>query len=126
MPLYEYWCHKCRRKVTLYLPISSQATPACPECQGNTLQRLFSTFAMRKTDKDIYEDILGDSQLTRAMLRNDPKALAEWNRRMSRGGKVAPEYEDMVGKMKKGETPAEMQNKFKAAREGELPDSLKD
>lgn len=116
MPLYEYWCHNCRRKVILYLPVSSQATPACPECQGETLQRLFSTFAMRKTDKDIYEDILGDSQLTKAMLRNDPKALAEWNRRMSRGEKVAPEYEDMVERMKRGEMPAETMGKNKPAK----------
>lgn len=116
MPLYEYWCPKCRRKVTLYLPISSQATPVCPECQSDSLQRLFSTFAMRKTDKDIYEDILGDSQLTRAMLRNDPKALAEWNKRMSRGEKVAPEYEDMVEKMKKGEMPTETTGKQKTKK----------
>lgn len=105
MPIYEYWCHHCRRKVTLYLPLSHQSTPDCPQCQGNALQRLFSTFSVRKTDKDIYENILNDSQLTEGMLNNDPKALAEWNKRMSRGEKVAPEYEDMVEKMERGDMP---------------------
>jgi hypothetical protein len=69
------------------------------------LYRLFSTFSVRKTDNDIYEDILNDSNLTKGMLDNNPQALAEWNRRMSRGEKVSPEYEQTVGKLEKGEAP---------------------
>ena len=61
-----------------------------------------------KTYKDVYEDILSDSQLTRGMLADDPKALAEWNRRMGQGEEIAPEYEEMIGKMEKGEMPAEL------------------
>jgi putative FmdB family regulatory protein len=109
MPLYEYLCHKCQGKVMLYLPTSSEISPSCPRCGNDSLQRLFSTFSVRsKTYKDTYEDILSDSQLTRGMLANDPRALAEWNRRMSQGEEVAPEYEDMIGRMEKGEMPAEV------------------
>ena len=108
MPIYEYWCRQCQRKVTLYLPTFSQSSPSCPQCGKNTLQRLFSTFSVRKTDKDVYEDILSDSQLTKAMLRDDPRALAEWNRRMSRGEEVAPEYKEMIDTMERGEMPAEL------------------
>ena len=107
MPLYEYRCQHCQRKVVIYLPTFSQSSPACPQCGGNALQRLFSTFSVRKPDKDIYEDILSDSQLTRGMLSNDPRALAEWNKRMSRGEKVAPEYEEIIDKMEQGEMPTE-------------------
>ncbi len=105
MPLYEYWCHHCQRKITLYSAAFSRTAPRCPQCDSNTLQRLFSTFSVRKTDQSVYEDILGDSQLTRGMLRNDPRALAEWNKRMSRGEKVTPEYEEVVERMEKGEMP---------------------
>ncbi|OGO61340.1 MAG: hypothetical protein A2Z36_03065 [Chloroflexi bacterium RBG_19FT_COMBO_48_23] len=56
----------------------------------------------------MYEDILSDSQLTRGMLADDPKALAEWNKRMSQGEEVAPEYGEMVERMEKGEMPAEL------------------
>ena len=108
MPLYEYWCRHCHRKVTLYLATFSQSSPSCPQCGNNTLKRLFSTFSVRKTGKDIYDDILSDSQLTRGMLNNDPRALAEWNRRMSRGEEVAPEYEEMIDKMERGEMPTEL------------------
>jgi putative FmdB family regulatory protein len=105
MPIYEYWCYTCQRKVSLLLPVSSQVTPSCPQCGSNTLHRLFSTFSVRKTYKDIYEDILTDSQLTKGMMSNDPKALAEWNRRISQGEPVAPEYQDMLERMERGEMP---------------------
>jgi putative FmdB family regulatory protein len=112
MPIYEYWCRQCKRKVMLYSPTFSQASPSCPKCGGDTLHRLFSTFSVRsKTYKDIYEDILSDSQLTRGMLADDPKALAEWNRRMSQGEEVVPEYEEMIGRMEKGEIPDELAGK---------------
>jgi len=107
MPIYEYWCSRCQRKVMIYLPTFSQSSPPCPQCGNNTLQRLFSTFSMHKTDKDIYDDILSDSQLTKGMLSNDPRALAEWNKRMSQGDKVAPEYEEALGRMERGEMPTE-------------------
>ncbi len=107
MPLYEYRCEHCHRKVTLFSHTFSGDAPPCPMCGNETLRRLLSTFAVRsKTHKDVYEDILSDSKLTRGMMADDPKSLAEWNRRMSQGEEVAPEYEDMVGRMKKGEMPS--------------------
>jgi putative FmdB family regulatory protein len=108
MPLYEYWCRHCKQKVVLYLPAFSQTSPPCPRCGNNDLHRLFSTFSVRKTYKDVYEDILSDSQLTKGMLSNDPKALAEWNKRMSQGEAVAPEYEEMIEQMERGQMPTEL------------------
>jgi putative FmdB family regulatory protein len=109
MPLYEYWCRGCRRKLLLYSPKVSGDVPSCPQCGNDTLKRLVSTFSVRsKSYKDVYEDILSDSQLTRGMMADDPKALAEWNRRMSQGEEVAPEYVDMLGKMETGEMPSEL------------------
>jgi len=115
MPIYEYWCHNCQRKAVLYRASFSEVTPLCPRCNDNSLTRLFSTFLVRKTDKAIYEDILSDSQLVKGMRRNDPKALAEWNRRMSRGEKSTPEYEDMVQEMEKGEIPVVTNKKTESA-----------
>ena len=107
MPLYEYWCPQCRRRFTIYLSYFSDSHPPCPECGQSILERRFSTFSVTKTSNDVYEGILNDTQLKRGMLRNDPKALAEWNRRMGGGEKVAPEYEEMVQRLEHGEMPAE-------------------
>jgi hypothetical protein len=66
---------------------------------------VFSTFSVQKTYKDVYEDILSDRELTQGMMRDDPRAMAEWNKRMSGGEKSAPEYEEITGRMERGEWP---------------------
>jgi len=38
-------------------------------------------------------------------MRNDPRAMAEWNKRMSGGEKPAPEYEEITERMGAGEWP---------------------
>jgi len=38
-------------------------------------------------------------------MRDDPRAIAEWNKRMNSGEKSPPEYEEMTGRMEKGEWP---------------------
>ena len=109
MPLYEYRCGTCGCKITLYQRnFGGQPGSPCPRCGGADLRRVFSTFAVHKTDMDVYEDILGDSRLVNRMMANDPSALAEWNKRMSRDDSVAPEYEDMLGRMEGGEWPSEI------------------
>lgn len=104
MPVYEYWCNSCGKKLSLYLQTFSSPA-SCPHCGSREVKRLFSTFAMHKTYKDVYEDILSDRELVRGMMRNDPRALAEWNKRMTKGEKVAPEYEEITERMERGEWP---------------------
>ena len=106
MPVYEYWCDSCCRIVSSYQQGFSAPPPPCPRCGNSELKRVFSTFAVKKTYMDVYEGILSDRNLTQGMLRDDPRALAEWNRRMSGGEKSAPEYEEMTERMERGEWPA--------------------
>jgi hypothetical protein len=86
------------------------------------LTRLFSTFARLKTDKDVYENILSDSNLVKGMMANDPRALVEWSRRMEgTEGEKSPEYEEMMERMEKGEgwdkVASDMQEKESASSE---------
>jgi len=107
MPLYEYRCNKCHKRITLLVRENSSDL-ACPVCGGQELSRLFSTFSIKHTYLDNYESILDDSQLVKGLERDDPRALAEWNRRMSRGAEddnVGPEYQEMLEKMDRGEVP---------------------
>jgi putative FmdB family regulatory protein len=123
MPLYEYWCRHCQGKVTLYVRgFSSTASALCPNCGGSNMRRLFSTFSVRKTDKDVYEDILTDSQLVKGMMQNDPRALVEWNKRMSRGmdEEIAPEYEEMMDRMEAGEWPSDLMEETQEKTFGEM------
>ena len=109
MPIYEYRCHGCRRRVSL-LVRSESTLLACPQCGSQELTRLFSTFAIRRSYMDAYDSILSDNQLVRGLEHSDPRALAEWNRRMSQGMEedVGPEYQEMVDRLEAGEMPTEL------------------
>ncbi len=81
----------------------------CPHCGSKQLARLFSRFRVGKGEayyrKGIYEDILSDHQLVRGLESNDPRAMAEWSRRMSHGAgeDITPESEEVLGKLDAGE-----------------------
>jgi hypothetical protein len=61
---------------------------------------------VQRTARDVYQDILSDRELTRGMMKDDPRALAEWSKRMGGGEKSAPEYEELTARMERGEWPA--------------------
>ncbi len=105
MPIYEYRCDSCRRVVSSYRQNSSVPPPSCPRCGNSELKRIFSTFSVQRTYRDVYEDILSDRELTQGMMRDDPRAITEWNKRMSGGEKSPPEYEEITERMEGGEWP---------------------
>ena len=105
MPIYEYRCNNCKRRVSILVRSLSESSITCPNCGSSELNRLFSTFALRKSDQDVYDGILSDTQLVKGLESNDPKALAEWNKRISRGEKVSPAYEEPLEKLEAGEMP---------------------
>ena len=114
MPVYEFRCNNCRRKVSLFVRSFSQMPEAvCHHCGGKELTRLFSTFARLKTDKDVYDNILGDTQLVNRMMANDPSALVEWSRRME-GDDLAKdsEYGEVVQRLEKGEPLDKIQSEM--------------
>lgn len=106
MPVYEYRCKNCRRKVSVLVKgFSGAGDVTCNFCGGKDLTRLFSTFATVRTDQDIYGDILDDSALVNRMMHNDPTAMVEWSRRMGgTDGEKAPEYQEMVERLERGES----------------------
>ena len=106
MPVYEYRCNNCQRKVTFFVrSFTGGGDAPCPHCGSHDLTRLISTFAIVKSDMSIYEDILSDTDLVRGLEANDPASLAKWTRKMegAMGGGTGPEYDDMLEQMERGE-----------------------
>ncbi|MGA7671949.1 MAG: zinc ribbon domain-containing protein [Nitrolancea sp.] len=49
MPIYEYRCTDCRKKVSVFFRSYSSVTdPVCPICGGTNLERLFSRVVVRR------------------------------------------------------------------------------
>ena len=109
MPIYEYRCNKCQRITSLYVRgfpsvnITEKPELTCSYCGATELSRIISRVAINKTDKDRYEGILNDAELVKGMEANDPRALAEWTKRLEGTTDLAPEYKEMMGKLERGE-----------------------
>ena len=118
MPIYEYSCNNCRRRVEVFVQgYSPPPNPTCTRCGSKDLDRIFSKFAVRrsKSDKSVYDDILSDSKLTHGLMRNDPRALAEWSRKMSQAADedTTPETEELMDRMEAGEDISEVMEAIK-------------
>ena len=112
MPIYEYECHDCHRRVSLLvLRPSAAASPTCPRCGGSALSRLMSRFATVKSE-EARLDALTDSSSLGDLDENNPASVARFMKKMGRefGDDLGDDFESAMDEaMEEGE----------AAREGE-------
>ena len=80
MPIYEYNCAGCKRRVSLFYQTFSAAgaaIPTCPNCSSTDLTRLVSrVFQLRSEDAQL-ED-LADPSSFGDLDENDPKSVARY------------------------------------------------
>jgi putative FmdB family regulatory protein len=82
MPLYEYRCTACRKRVTvLTLRVGEEVQPACDRCGSAALERMMSRFAMVRSE-DARLDALADPSRLGDLDENDPKSMARWMKKM--------------------------------------------
>lgn len=82
MPIYEYECLGCRRRVSLLVLAPSRAeAPRCPRCGSPDLSRLLSRFASPKSE-DARLESLGDPSQFGDLDENDPRSVARFMKRM--------------------------------------------
>jgi len=81
------------------------------------MSRVFSKFAVRRSkhDTSVYDDILSDRKLTDGLMRNDPRALAEWSRKMSHAADEdsTPETEELMDRLDAGADVSEVMEAMK-------------
>ncbi|MEW6272578.1 MAG: zinc ribbon domain-containing protein [Thermodesulfobacteriota bacterium] len=105
MPIYEYRCRSCRRRVqVLTLRASEQPDAVCDKCGSRELDRLMSRFAVARSEESRL-DALGDPSQLSGLDENDPKSVARWMRKMGKelGDDVGgPEFDAMVDELEAG------------------------
>jgi putative FmdB family regulatory protein len=108
MPIYEYRCNKCRKKVSvLTLRVSEVIDPECDHCGSKDLSRLMSRFATVKSD-EARLDALADPSNFSGLDENDPKSMARWMRKMGKemGEEFSgDDFDQMVEEMEAGNMP---------------------
>ena len=113
MPIYEYICHNCNKKVSLFMKMTAiDPNPSCPECGNAKLTRIFSGFAIHKSIGTIYEESGEPGSRVSSEYYKDPRNI---------GRHIEKRFKDM-----NIEFPSDVKKSVEAAREGELPESVKD
>ena len=120
MPIYEYYCSRCNKIVSLFFKSLAEAEKSpnqCPECGKKEIQRLLSTVAT-VTQK------ASESSLSKTPVSNDPRSLARIMREMKQksGQDYGSEFNEVVHRLEKGENPGSIERSLLKRRgEGEGP-----
>ena len=83
MPIYEYYCRQCRRKMSFLVMSTASFRPVCKFCRGEDLEQLFSRFATPKSEESRLESLADPSSLS-GLDENDPGSVARWMKKMGK------------------------------------------
>lgn len=113
MPIYEFLCNKCRVKFsTLVMGWNQPSSASCPNCGSSDLERLISSFTYRKSIATVHEEAGEPSMFPNPNYYQDPRNIGRWTEKR---------FKELGMDM-----PPQIQEEIQAAREGELPESLKE
>lgn len=113
MPIYEYRCGACRRKVSIFwrsLSAVDDAKAECTFCGSRGLTRLVSRVRVIRGGSHADAAPEGDDDVLREMENvdeNDPRALGRFMRKLASesGEDMPPEFSEVISRLEKGESP---------------------
>ena len=113
MPIYEYRCQHCGKRVSLLFrtyAAASEAKPRCPACQSDELRRLVSRVRLMTSEETRLENLASPDSLG-DVDENDPRSVARWMRRMGQevGEDLGPEFDEVVDRLESGQSPEEIE-----------------
>ncbi|MDI9612915.1 MAG: zinc ribbon domain-containing protein [Acidobacteriota bacterium] len=90
MPIYEYHCRACRRRMSFLVMTPSTFEPECRFCGGRELERLFSRFSSPKSEEQRLESLADPASLA-GLDESDPGSVARWVKKM--GGELGDDLD---------------------------------
>ncbi len=121
MPIYEFRCKGCQKRVSLFTKsIANPVSSECPHCGSTELVRLVSGFSFSRSTYLWTEDKGPPPATPDADYYKDPRNIGLWTEhRLKQLGM------DMRSEEYR-KTFSEAREMIDAAREGEMPDAIKD
>ena len=84
MPIYEFQCRGCHRKMSALVMVRERVNEVrCKHCGGSDLERLWSRFASPKSE-DARLESLADPSAMAGLDENDPRSVAQFMKRMGK------------------------------------------
>ena len=109
MPIYQYDCANCERRVDVFFrSVSSAGEPICPECGGAQLTRAVSQFARTRSSQERVDSIDFDREMGRLGSGSEGD-FARWARRMGSeyDGELGSNFAELAERADAGEDPVE-------------------
>ena len=122
MPIYEYRCSDCKKKVSVFfrtLSAVDHSAARCPICGGKNLTRLVSRVRALRSEEGRLDSLADESALA-GLDENDPKSMGRWMRKMAAesGEGMPPEFDEVVGRLEAGEDPENIEKSMPELAEG--------
>jgi putative FmdB family regulatory protein len=110
MPIYEYRCTDCKKKVSVFFRSFSavdQEQARCPICNGTHLTKMVSKVRVLRGGVSTGGDDSFDDSMLDDLNENDPRSLGRMMRRMAdeTGEDMGPEFGEVIQRLEKGEDP---------------------
>jgi putative FmdB family regulatory protein len=83
MPIYEYYCSRCKKRMSFLVLRQATFKPSCKYCGSEDVEQLFSRFASPKSEESRLESLADPSNLS-GLDENDPKSVARWMKKMGK------------------------------------------
>lgn len=124
MPIYEYYCYDCGKRVSVLfrsMAAAEAGRAVCPRCEGKRLRRLMSRLRVLRSEENRMESMADDPSLLAGLEKEDPRALANFMRRMSdeTGEPLDEEMNEVMGRLESGESPESIEASMPEPEEGD-------
>ncbi len=127
MPIYEYYCYDCKKRVSVLFRTMAAAdagASACPDCAGQRLHRLMSRLRVLRSEDKRIESMADDPSLMAGLEKEDPRALAHFMRKMSdeTGEPLDEEMTEVMDRLDAGESPESIESSMPEPPDGDDAD----
>ena len=128
MPTYDYTCLNCNKRFDVFFTFSEYGTRPviCPHCQSKKVRRGIPRIRVAKSDESRMDSLSSDFSDPSAMagLENDPQAMGRMMRKMGKemGEEVPPEFNEVVDRLEKGQSPEEIEKELPDLGAGDMGD----
>jgi len=97
MPIYEYICEDCGKKINFLVMNRDAFSPQCNRCNSTNLRRVMSRFAAIRSEESRMES-LADPGKWGDLSEGNPKGMLNFVKKMGKemGDELGENYDDLV------------------------------
>jgi len=113
MPTYDFICNACHQRFDVFLTFAEygKKTVTCAHCNSKNVRRRMTKVRIAKSE-DSRMDSMADDFSGFEGMEDDPRAMGRMMRKMGRemGEDLPPEFDDVVDRLEKGQSPEEIES----------------